>query len=286
MKIITFDDPKRFLERVQPFLEADEALNSLILGVNMRLVKHPDWTEVPPYQAAVEGEDGALHLVASITPPNNLLVAGAPDVPEEALDVLALNLLEGGWDFPGVNGEKVLAGRAAAAWSRLTGQNYRVKMRLRAYELRQVIPPPAPPPGYLRHARMDELDLMAQWRNAFTVESLHAEPDPNSHEKVKRVIEAGSLYLWDDNGPASIAASTRSTPRGISIGAVYTPPEKRGHGYASACVAALSQRMLDEGKEFCALFTDLDYPTSNSIYQKIGYQMVGDFQEYRFDKSA
>ena len=286
MQITTFDDPKRFLERVQPFLEADEALNSLILGVNIRLVKHPEWIDFIPYQAAVEDNDGALLLAASITPPNNLLVAGAPDVPEAALNVLARNLLEGGWDFPGVNGEKVLAERAAGAWSRLTGQKYHVKMRLRAYQLRQVIPPPSPPAGHLRQAQMDELDLMTQWRNAFMIESLHAEPDPDAREKVKRVIEAGNLYLWDDCGPVSIAASSRPTPRGISIGAVYTPPEKRGRGYASACVAALSQHMLDTGKEFCALFTDLDYPTSNSIYQKIGYRMVGDFQEYQFDKPA
>ena len=61
---------------------------------------------------------------------------------------------------------------------------------------------------------------------------------------------------------------------GIAIGGVYTPPESRGHGYASACVAALSQRQLDAGRAFCALYTDLANPTSNSIYQKIGYRPV------------
>lgn len=52
------------------------------------------------------------------------------------------------------------------------------------------------------------------------------------------------------------------------------------HHYASACVAALSQLILDEGKEFCTLFTDLANPTSNHIYQQIGYRPVCDFAEF------
>ena len=63
---------------------------------------------------------------------------------------------------------------------------------------------------------------------------------------------------------------------------VYTPPELRGHGYASAVVAALSQRLLDAGHQYCALYTDLANPTSNSIYQKIGYTPVSDAVEYAF----
>jgi len=63
---------------------------------------------------------------------------------------------------------------------------------------------------------------------------------------------------------------------------VYTPPEFRGRGYASALVAALSQAMLDAGYHFCTLFTDLANPTSNHIYQAIGYQPVCDTDEYDY----
>jgi predicted GNAT family acetyltransferase len=63
---------------------------------------------------------------------------------------------------------------------------------------------------------------------------------------------------------------------------VYSPPEKRGHGYASACTAAVSQMLLDNGRKFCFLYTDLRNPTSNKIYQQIGYQPVLDFAEYSF----
>ena len=69
---------------------------------------------------------------------------------------------------------------------------------------------------------------------------------------------------------------------GITVNLVYTPPELRGRGYASACVAALSQQLLDAGWEFCTLYTDLANPTSNSIYQRIGYRPVCDSNEYHF----
>jgi predicted GNAT family acetyltransferase len=42
--------------------------------------------------------------------------------------------------------------------------------------------------------------------------------------------------------------------------------------------------LLDQGKQFTSLFTDLSNPTSNSIYQKIGYQPVCDFDLYRFSQ--
>ena len=76
------------------------------------------------------------------------------------------------------------------------------------------------------------------------------------------------------------------TPRGVRVNMVYTPPELRRRGYASACVAALSQRMLDSGKKFCFLYTDLSNPTSNKIYQEIGYRPVFDVDEYKFEQPA
>ena len=73
-----------------------------------------------------------------------------------------------------------------------------------------------------------------------------------------------------------MAGSSRGTPNGATISAVYTPPEHRGNGYASACVAALSQWLLDDGKHFCTLYTDLSNPTSNKIYQNVGYHRIAD----------
>jgi predicted GNAT family acetyltransferase len=98
------------------------------------------------------------------------------------------------------------------------------------------------------------------------------------------LIEDRSAWFWETDGQrVSLAVAVGPTPNGIRIGRVYTPPERRGHGYASNLVAQLSAQLLAQGKKFCYLFTDIANPTSNSIYQKIGYRAVSDLTSYRAD---
>ena len=66
------------------------------------------------------------------------------------------------------------------------------------------------------------------------------------------------------------------------VGPVYTPPEERGHGYASRLTAAVSRTMLEEGRRYCFLYTDLGNKTANHVYQAIGYRPVTDAVMLRF----
>jgi uncharacterized protein len=92
------------------------------------------------------------------------------------------------------------------------------------------------------------------------------------------------LWLWDDDGPVSMAGFGGATPNGIRIGPVFTPPELRGRGYASALVASLSEWLLHHhGRRFCFLYTDLANRTSNEIYRRIGYERVCDSAVIRFE---
>jgi predicted GNAT family acetyltransferase len=79
-----------------------------------------------------------------------------------------------------------------------------------------------------------------------------------------------------------MASATEATQNSSRIGPVYTPPEYRKKGYASACVATLSQQLLNQGYQACYLYTDLANPTSNHIYKTIGYQPVCDWNIYQF----
>ena len=91
------------------------------------------------------------------------------------------------------------------------------------------------------------------------------------------------MYVWDHDRPVSMALVQRETAHGICVSMVYTPPQLRERGYATSCVGALTQRMLDAGKQFCCLYTDLTNPTSNSIYRKIGYEPVCDSEDLAFE---
>jgi len=72
----------------------------------------------------------------------------------------------------------------------------------------------------------------------------------------------------------------------VRIGPVYTPPEHRRRGYASAAVAAASRQALARGASRCMLFTDLANPTSNKIYAAVGFRRFADWVELELDAAA
>ncbi|MCW5872968.1 MAG: GNAT family N-acetyltransferase, partial [Candidatus Eremiobacteraeota bacterium] len=103
----------------------------------------------------------------------------------------------------------------------------------------------------------------------------------------QRRIRAGMTYFWEVEGrPVSMAALARPSCNGVCVNLVYTPPEFRGRGYASAVTAAVSRQGLEQGYSFCCLYTDLSNPISNSIYMKLGYEPVCDSAHYQFKYSV
>ena len=101
-------------------------------------------------------------------------------------------------------------------------------------------------------AHSGDLPLLSGWLDAFIEET--GIPNPQTgHQIAMTGIDEGPIFVWDDGGAVSMALWNRPTPNGVAINAVFTPGEQRSRGYASSCVAALSQRLLDQGKEFCCL---------------------------------
>ena len=126
------------------------------------------------------------------------------------------------------------------------------------------------------------MELATQWTYEFVREALSESDLESAQKSALRKIKNEELYLWMVNDPVSMVARARPTKNMIAVNAVYTPPKYRKRGYASASVAALSQKLLDSGYRSCVLFTDLSNPTSNKIYQNIGYKPVCDYTSYEF----
>lgn len=136
----------------------------------------------------------------------------------------------------------------------------------------------------MRRAKECDRFLLIGWCKAFIREAIGDDAVKNDEVRlVDRHLSEGSLYLWQDNIPVSMAGFSGATPNGIRINLVYTPPLYRKKGYATSCVAALSQTLLDARCKYCFLFTDLANPTSNHIYQTIGYQPVCEMNNYWFE---
>ena len=155
-------------------------------------------------------------------------------------------------------------------------------MSERVYQLTEVQPVPSVP-GRARPATLDDRDLVIAWLEAFRLEAF-GDAEPGS------VVADADRWLARRGRAPPVAGRRRClaggtggrTPNGIRIGPVYTPPDARRRGYASALVAAISQAELDAGRRFCFLFTDLANPTANHIYQAIGYAPVRDVEAYAF----
>ena len=264
-----FTEPRAFLARAEPFLRAEEVENALMLGI-CGSARFDDSC----YLATVE-ENQAVVACALRTPPHGALVTRAD---RQALELLATDLADKYQDLPAVAGPEPAVGVFARLWSARTGAAAGPATRMRVFEARRVVQLPMPT-GTFRAAAEADLPTVARWSAAFCEET--GLDDPSDPDDVARErIREGSFFIWEDARPVSMAAWAGRTGRMVRINHVYTPPEHRGRGYASACVASLTQQLPDEGFALCCLYTDLANPTSNKIYQAIGYRPVCDAAEY------
>ncbi len=283
MNLRAYPDARSFLDGAEAPLLRNEARNGLILGIADRVRGGRSYGDDPPYFLTVE-EDGALVAAAVRTPPFPLIVHCVEDR-LDALDPLVDHLLTADPGLPAVNGEARASAAFADRWAERSSGRAEVGMRMRVYALYDV-DPPIGVPGRMRLARAEDAELIAEWMLGFHEEAVPGDPLGDPRETVRRFMQSGTLAVWDRDGPVSMAGSSRGTKNGAAISAVYTPPEHRGDGYASACVAALCQRLLDEGNAFCTLYADLANPTSNRIYRRIGFRPVAEAAVYRFAPGA
>jgi hypothetical protein len=251
-----------------------------MLGVCLRLIRYPDRLKTPPCLKAVKDESG-LVLAAMMTPPHKLVVYGHQGDLDEGARVLVEDLVSQGWKVPGVFGPREAARRVVERWAEITGQRCEVERQQRVYELRKV-KDLVPGCGRLRLATVAEVELVAGCRYAFHVEVFGGADREEARRAAELGIENGDIYLWEDDTPVSMAMKTRPTRNGVSVGLVYTPPELRGRGYATACVGELSRRLLESGWGYCALFSDLSNVAANRVYRRIGYEPTCDYHEYVF----
>lgn len=282
MKLHQFDTGAALLERAGDFLRQKETLHSLILMLASRA---PIAGAIPPYFATVEDEHGVV-VVAVRTPPHNLVLSALREgASADALDLVVSDLSRRGETMNGASGcaETVLA--FAPRWATAVGVHARPLIRLAAFEVEHVLAPTWPA-GHLRRATAADVDRIVEWSTAFIDETgLPDEDRPMAtREAIAPRVERGVIHVWEVDGRAvtMAAASTIAVPR---IGGVYTPPEHRRRGYASACVAKLSQSFLDGGAKKVTLSADVANPTSNKIYTAIGYRRVGDELMMAFDRT-
>jgi GNAT superfamily N-acetyltransferase len=264
-------DAAAFLATAESWLLEAEAENNLLLGIALssrgRRAKEP-----PPYWASVHDSNGVVGC-ACRTPPYPLVLSR---LPPGAVAPLTEDVHRMYSSLSGVHGLTADAEAFAGTWIAQHGGTSRTRFRMRLHELTRVTLAGPLPPGSLRKAVDADLPLAREWIDEYVRDTGIAPFAPDAQQLIGR----GQLNFWlDGGGPCAMVASTRETRSACAINTVYTPPQFRRRGYATAAVATLSEMLLEAGRRFCCLYTDLANPTSNSIYAKIGYRPIRDDQE-------
>jgi RimJ/RimL family protein N-acetyltransferase len=264
------DDLDDYIASAGQFLRSHPVQHTIQLAAmeTLRIRGGSAFGEMPPlfgwWRPGAAGVQSAfLH-----TPPYPALLTALP--PDSARP-LAEQLVARGRQLPGVNAEQSDAEAFAAAWRERTGASVKPFRRSRLFRLEELMPLVAHPRGVARVAAVADRDLLEAWLAAFMAEiDDMAGTLPGA---VTDRLSYGGLTLWEVDGLAvSLAGATRPAAGVVRLGPVYTPPEQRQRGYGGAVTSAVSQAALAAGAQHVVLFTDLANPTSNALYQRLGYR--------------
>jgi hypothetical protein len=271
----TSQDPEQFNAAAGDFLRSQPVRNTVALSVaeSLRAAGPQLYGDEPPLLGWWREPGGQVTGACVQTPPYPLLLTGAP---EQAVRALADELAAAGRPLRAVNGSGRVAALFAAEWQRRAGAAFSVRRRMRLYRLAGLIPPQPAPPGRARVAGPADRELLAEWLPAAELEMGEPKTGPVA-PRVDLRLSYGGLTLWETGGTAvSFAGLTRQLAGVVRVGPVYTPPALRRRGYAAGVTAAVSRAALDAGAAEVLLFTDLANPTSNGIYQRLGYEPIED----------
>jgi GNAT superfamily N-acetyltransferase len=278
-----------FLAETGEFLHAERARNTVVLTVTETLRAKagvaagngaPSSADVVPeadgdpqlfgwWRAGERDQVGGAFMH---TPPFPVMLSAMTG---EAAAELASELAAAGRTLAGVNAAEKTATGFAKMWRDRTGLDPHVHRRMRLFRLDQLVWPKPQPDGEARVATAADRDQLISWFDAFDQEV--GDPATDHTAALDDRLSYGGITFWQAGGaPVSMAGVTRTVAGMVRVGPVYTPPELRGKGYAGVVTATVSQAALDAGSTDVLLYTDLANPTSNALYQRIGYRPVED----------
>lgn len=265
------EDVEQFSEITGGFLHARPIQHTVLLTLVAKLRRHGPHAYGPddPVFGWWRPAGGEIEGVLVQTPPHPMMFS---EIPAEAVPAAVAAVA--GRPLTAVNLTAGAAEVFADLWRRHTGGQTAVGRQSRLYRLDTLTPPPAPA-GTARTATAADRDLLVRWLTEFHREI--DEPAGHVRRQVDDFLSFGGIALWESGGePVSMAGRTRIAAGMVRVLAVYTPPRWRRRGFAGAATVAATRAALADGAHDVVLFTDLANPTSNRLYQRLGYRPVED----------
>lgn len=277
------DNPNWVLNEADAFLHSEPVRHNLILTL-----LHTRSTDCDPGRYWVAQNNKDIVGVVLQSPLDSRVII--TPMKSEVVDVVVDTISDANIALPGVAGEAATTARFAGQWAEQHRSSVFPFLGLRLYEVDKV-QESSDVKGHFRKAVSDDRECLINWVSNFSVDIGEQEYTTDIDELQTRQIASsrivdkhlsdGQLWLWEDAKPVSMVVRTNAVAGVVRVERVYTPPEYRGRGYASACVSKISKQIRDEGYR-CILYTDLNNPTSNAIYRRIGYRAVAEAIQYLF----
>jgi predicted GNAT family acetyltransferase len=285
MKVQLIDSPAEFLEMTAQRRSADPLRTNVIGSVALSV--HSGRSHYDAYRWWVVTNDDEVIAMAMRTSPFAMVLA--PMSPDAAT-LLGESLGRLDDDLPGLSGSREVVDHVVAGYrsSRSPGSRRATSVGRHdlMYELGTLTVPTVEGHGRLA-AEHDVASLALQLTEFFDEVELKPLSLADARDSVVSAVNAGSLFCWEHDGEmVSFAGHAPVVQAGETlvgrVGPVYTPPDRRRHGYASAITAMVTQHLLDAGARVM-LFTDASNPTSNAIYQALGYRLIDELVDVRFE---
>lgn len=288
MQLKMYTNVHDFYNDTYDVLMHHEAQNMIPLGniiIGHQGKDKTDWRDPVNWLMATVSDEKRIQLTAIMTPPHNITLYATDNIVNpNAISCLIDGLID--HEIPGVTTEKSLAEYFAKEYTVKKGLTFKITMSQRIYEL-EAVNPDIKQFGVVRLLEEKDIYFFPYWVEAFNAASSYGKNEmsiPQDEKLYRYRLSTKKLYVLEVDGiPVSMAGFTREMQTAIGLAFVYTPPYYRGKGYASSCVAQISQIALDKGFTKCVLYTDLLNPTSNNIYKKIGYEAICDSLMLKFE---
>ncbi|MGV9791278.1 GNAT family N-acetyltransferase [Streptomyces sp. NPDC003435] len=275
------EDVDDFLTRAGAFLRSRPAAHVMQLtwAERVRVRGAGAFTRVPVF--GVLEENGEVSGTFYHLPPRSLGLS--PLSPGQA-DTLAARLAELGHAPASVGADHDTATAFAEAWQRHTGATPKLRdVRVRLYRLGTLTPPEPHPAGRARVLGERDLGEAVFWCGEFAkAVGEDVTVDADSWASTRYADKSYTLWETPDGTPVSVAGMNPLIGGQVQVDIVYTPAHLRGHGYAGAVSAAVSRAALATGAQEVVLFADQSNPTSNALYQRLGYEALSDWSGYDF----
>ena len=274
MAVALLASAEEFLLQTTQFRAADPYRTNLIgsvatsVAVGSATYENYFWWVVTDLQGHVIG-------VAMRTAPHGMVLS---PMPEEARRELAKSVAIQDDNFPDVAGPVTVVNSFIGAYAHTdsTGSSRQTEIEGRQllYALNELRIPNIQ--GAMVDALADDFDLLLEWYLEFGTEAKIMMPNPSA--SVRSGLQRNGFRFWVVDGEKVCLAGHApivETPSGSvgRVGPVYTPAIHRKNGYGSALTARLSQELLDMDA-MVMLYTDASNPTSNGIYQRIGFELI------------